>query len=109
VKSIMNYEQKACFWCYWYSSLGMRTYITAEEKEGNSIFTYEHFPAHLTSTETLQAVTLAISRTLTFYNLNMSDARVVLRDNLDYYSELVGYPDQEGFARLDDVFKCTNS
>lgn len=89
--------------------LGMKTYVTAKEKEGHSIFTYEQFPAYLQPSETLDPVTLSITRTLTFYNLNMSDARVVLRENSNYYSELVGYPDLGGFARLDEVFKCVNS
>ena len=92
---------------------GMRTYITAEEKDGDSIFTYEQFPSHLppikTPAKTLQSVSLASTRTLIFHSMNMSDARMALRENLDHYAELVGYHDEEGFARFDEIFKCVNS
>lgn len=83
--------------------LGMRTFITAVEKDGNSIFIYEQFPSVIPSDK---PIAIENKRTLTFYNTKLEKARTILRENSDYYSELVGYPDTEGFAAVDEVLKC---
>ncbi|EDX75544.1 hypothetical protein MC7420_1462 [Coleofasciculus chthonoplastes PCC 7420] len=36
----------------------------------------------------------------------MDTARVILLQNKNYYSELVGYDDPEGFAPVNEVLTC---
>lgn len=83
--------------------LGMRTFITAIEKDGNSIFIYEQFPSIVTGD---LPITIEKKRTLTFYDTKIEKARTILRENSNYYSELVGYSDVEGFAAVDEVLIC---
>ena len=83
--------------------LGMRTFITGVEKNGNSIFIYEQFPSVVTGD---RPITIENKRTLTFYETKIEQARIILRENPDYYSELVGYDDPEGFDAIDEVLKC---
>ncbi|HBB32337.1 MAG TPA: hypothetical protein DDZ80_31275 [Cyanobacteria bacterium UBA8803] len=83
--------------------LGMRSFITVKEKEGNTIFTYEQFPSPVGKGE---EVTITTKRELTFYGKNIDTARVVLLQNKNYYSELVGYEDAEGFAPVNEVLTC---
>lgn len=79
----------------------MRTYITAKEESGDTTFVYEEFPAPVS-----ENVTLSTTRELVFYKTNISEARTLLLHNRNYYSELVGYEDPEGFAPVNAVFAC---
>ncbi|MBE9126306.1 MULTISPECIES: hypothetical protein [unclassified Coleofasciculus] len=81
--------------------LGMRSYITITEEENNTIFTYEQFPSNVA-----ENITLATKRELTLYNTSLDTARVILLQNKNYYSELVGYDDPEGFAPVNEVLTC---
>lgn len=83
--------------------LGMRASITATEQQGTSTFVYKHFPEFVPGG---QGVTIAVRRELTFPDTSMDEARMLLRDRADYYKELVGYADPEGFAPFDDVMVC---
>ena len=83
--------------------LGMRAFITAIEKDGNSQFIYEQFPSVVTGNI---PITIENKRTLTFYDTKIEKARTILRENSNYYSELVGYSDVEGFAAVNEVLKC---
>lgn len=83
--------------------LGMRTFITAIEKDNNSIFVYEQFPSIVSGD---RPVTIENKRTLTLYQTTIEEAITILKENPDYYSELVGYRDNEGFVQFDDVFQC---
>jgi hypothetical protein len=53
-----------------------------------------------------KSITVEVKRNMIFYDTNIKKARAVLRENSDYYSELVGYPDSEGFASVDEVLEC---
>ncbi len=83
--------------------LGMRAIITATEQDGTSTFVYERFPAPLPGDA---AVTISVRRELTFNGVNIEKVRAVLRENSNYYEELVGYPDAEGFRPFDNVMVC---
>lgn len=41
-----------------------------------------------------------------FYGINLKKARQILLQNPQYYSELVGYEDPEGFAPVNAVLIC---
>jgi len=81
--------------------LGMRSYITITEDEGSTIVTYEQFPSNVD-----ENVTLTTKRELTFHDTPLDTARVILLQNKNYYSELVGYDDPEGFAPVNEVLTC---
>ena len=83
--------------------LGLRAIITATEQDGTSTFVYERFPAPLPGDE---AVTISVRRELAFHGVNIDKARALLRVNSNYYEELVGYPDAEGFGPFDNVMVC---
>jgi hypothetical protein len=83
--------------------LGMRTFITAIEENGNSTFVYEQFPSVVSANK---PITVEVKRTMIFYDTDIKEARATLRENYDYYSELVGYPDSEGFTLVDEVLEC---
>jgi hypothetical protein len=51
-------------------------------------------------------ITVEIKRTMIFYDTEIEEARAALRANSNYYSELVGYPDSEGFTPVDEVLEC---
>ncbi|MFP4121898.1 hypothetical protein [Coleofasciculus sp.] len=81
--------------------LGMRAYITITEDEGSTIVTYEQFPSTVD-----ENITLTTKRELTFHDTPLDTARVILLQNKNYYSELVGYDDPEGFAPVNEVLTC---
>ena len=81
--------------------LGMRSFITIKEEEGTTTFTYEQFPSTVA-----ENITIATQRELTFHNTPLDTARVILLQNKNYYSELVGYDDPEGFAPVNEVLTC---
>lgn len=81
--------------------LGMRSYITVETKEGNTVFVYEQFPSIVA-----EKITIYNRRELVFYGINIKTARHILLKNTKYYSELVGYEDPDGFAPVNAVLTC---
>jgi hypothetical protein len=85
--------------------LGMRAYITVSEEDGNTSFLFEQFPSNLNSPDV--AATVASSRTVTFYETGLDEARQLMLENPEFYAELVGYPDEEGFALTNAVLVCT--
>jgi len=41
-----------------------------------------------------------------FYNTQMEVARAMMRQRKDYYHELIGYKDKNGFSAYDDAMSC---
>lgn len=85
--------------------LGMRAYITVTEEDGNTTFLFEQFPSNVGGAPEI-AATIASRREMTFYNIGIDQARQIMLQQPDYYSELVGYSDPEGFAPVDQVLTC---
>lgn len=85
--------------------LGMRSYISITEKDGNTTFLFEQFPSPIGDDPV--PVTIASNRMLTFYETDIHEARQLMLNNPDYYSELVGYPDPEGFGSMNELLTCT--
>jgi hypothetical protein len=83
--------------------LGMRTYITITEEDGNTTFLFEQFPSNLGLDI---PATIASSRQLTMYGVDADQARQIMLQEPAYYSELVGYSDSEGFAQVNQVLTC---
>ncbi|MBE9178332.1 hypothetical protein IQ268_06990 [Oculatella sp. LEGE 06141] len=84
--------------------LGMRAFVSATESGGNTTFTFEQFPSPVGGGS--QPVTIASQRTLTIYGVGVENARQLLLANPDYYSELLGYPSEAGFAAVNEVLVC---
>ena len=76
--------------------LGMRAYITITEEDSNTTFVFDQFPSNIGNGQV--PATIASRRFLTFYETGLEEARQLMLQNPDFYSELVGYPDPEGFA-----------
>ncbi len=85
--------------------LGMRSYISITEEDGNTTFLFEQFPSPVGDDPV--PVTIASNRMLTFYETDVDQARQLMLSNPDYYSELVGYPDPEGFGPMNEVLTCS--
>jgi len=85
--------------------LGMRAYITVTEADGNTTFLFEQFPSNV-GIDPSVPVTIASSRELTFYETPLDRARTLMLENPDYYSELVGYSDPEGFGPVNQTLAC---
>lgn len=81
--------------------LGMRTFITLKEKGRDTIAVFEQFPSNVA-----ENITIANKREMMFYNTNIEKARQLLLRNPQYYSELVGYEDSDGFAPINAVLSC---
>ena len=79
----------------------MRAYITAKTEKGNTVFVYEQFPSIVA-----EKITISNRRELVFYGINIKKARQILLQNPQYYSELIGYEDSEGFAPVNAVLTC---
>ena len=85
--------------------LGMRSYVSITEAEGNTTFLFEQFASRIGDGSV--PVTLETNRMLTFYETDVDQARQLMLQNPDYYSELVGYDDPEGFAPMNAVLTCS--
>ncbi|HEY9599167.1 MAG TPA: hypothetical protein V6D33_15985 [Cyanophyceae cyanobacterium] len=83
--------------------LGMRAFISLQQEDGNTTVTYEQLPSPVGGGE---KVTISTKRELTFYETTIDTARVKLLQNKNYYSELVGYEDKEGFEPINKVLTC---
>jgi len=84
--------------------LGMRAYITLTEEKGDTTVLFEQFPSPVG--EGHVPVTIASSRTLTFYGVKVDRVRALMLQDPRYYTELVGYKDPEGFAPVNAVLVC---
>ncbi|MGI9418466.1 MAG: hypothetical protein ACR2RA_11570 [Geminicoccaceae bacterium] len=83
--------------------LGMRAFVTVEERDGNTTFVYERFP------ETLEGVapaTLAMKRELVFHQTPIDQARALMREQPSYYQQLTDDDDPAGFAPIDATLVC---
>lgn len=87
--------------------LGMRAYLTIREEDGNTSFLYEQFPGNISIPGSQVPATIASNRLLTFYKTGLEEARQLMLQNPDFYTELVGYPAPEGFAPVNAVLTCT--
>lgn len=85
--------------------LGMRAYITITEDKGDTTFLFEQFPANIG--DGLVPVTIASNRMLTFYGTELGEARQLVLQHPDFYTELVGYADPDGFAPVNAVLTCS--
>jgi len=85
--------------------LGMRAYITISEEDGNTTFVFEQFPSNIGNGQV--PATIASQRFLTFYETDLASARRLMLQNPEFYSELVGYPDPEGFAPVNATLTCS--
>lgn len=93
--------------------LGMRAYISlSEDGEGNTAFLFEQFPSPVSSPTSSSVdtgevpVTIASSRVLTLYGVGIEQARTLMLQNPNYYAELVGYEDPEGFGPVNGTLTC---
>jgi hypothetical protein len=85
--------------------LGMRAYITITEEDGKTTFLFEQFPSNVGDGRV--PATIASQRFLTFYETDLAAARQLMLQNPDFYSELVGYPDPEGFGHVNAILTCS--
>lgn len=85
--------------------LGMRSYLTISEEDGNTTFVFEQFPSNIGNGQV--PATIASQRFLTFYETDLASARQLMLQNSEFYSELVGYPDPEGFAPVNATLTCS--
>lgn len=83
--------------------LGMRAFITIEERDGNTTFIYEQFPETLSGTA---LVTIASRRELIFHQTPIDQARALMREDPSYYHELTDDNDPAGFAPIDATLIC---
>lgn len=85
--------------------LGMRAYITIFETGGNTTLEFEQFPSLVGGGEV--PATLGVKRVMTFYDLGLTATRQLLLDQPQYYSELLGYQDLQGFGPINDLLTCS--
>lgn len=83
--------------------LGMRTFITALEEDGNTTFTYEQFPSNINAEV---PATISQKRFLTLYKTPIDKARELLVADNDLYAVLLGFEAPEGFASLNETLSC---
>ncbi len=86
--------------------LGMRTYITLIEVEEGTDVLFEQLPSPV-GADANPPVTVALQRSLTFYDTDIEETRRLLLTNPEYYNVLVDYPDPEGFAPINAVLSCS--
>jgi hypothetical protein len=85
--------------------LGMRSYLTIAEQDGNTTFVFEQFPSNIGNGQV--PATISSQRFLTFYETDLASARRLMLQNPEFYSELVGYSDPEGFAPVNATLTCS--
>ncbi len=92
------------------NALGMRTYITVTEAEGNTTFTLDRFAAFVTNPEnTDQPADVTEVRSLTLYNVPIAEARQIMIDQPFYYAELLEVDEavlETGFKEVDRTLSC---
>lgn len=90
--------------------LGMRSYITLSETEGNTTVVYDVFPSPVSSpNQSPRPVTISSRREMIFYNTNIAAARQLLLDEPIYYSTLLNSTRTEDFAAVNAVLTCRNA
>lgn len=83
----------------------MRSYLTISEEDGNTTFVFEQFPRNIGDGRV--PATIASQRFLTFYETDLAEARRLMLQNPEFYSELLGYLDPEGFASVNATLTCS--
>ena len=88
--------------------LGMRAYITLNEKEGNTAVIFEQFPSFVSAegNKSAEAVTISTTIEMILYKTSIDENRKFLVENNNYYSELLGYEDPNGFASFNKLLSC---
>lgn len=84
--------------------LGMRASITITEAAGDTTLEFEQFPSLVGNGEV--PATLAVKRVMTVYGLGLTATRQLLLDQPQYYYELLGYENAEGFGPINDLLTC---
>ncbi len=83
--------------------LGMRTFITLTENDGSTEVTYEQLGSSVPGP--VEAV-LTLQRSVFFPNQPIDRVRQLLLTNGNYYRELVGFNDPDGFAAVNSTLIC---
>ncbi len=92
--------------------LGMRTFISVREIEGNSIFRYQQLPAIVSGSGVPASppADIEVERSLTLYETPIAEARQLMEDNPSYYASLLGVPvnnvGSADFAEVNAVLSC---
>ena len=92
--------------------LGMRTFISVREIEGNSIFRYQQLPAIVSGSgiPVSPPANIEVERSLTLYETPITEARQLMVDNPSYYASLLGVPvssiNGADFAEVNAVLSC---
>lgn len=86
--------------------LGMRTFITMTETGGTTEVSYEQLGSFVPGP--VEAV-LTNKRALIFPNTSIDEARQLLLNTDQYYQELVGFNDPEGFGPVNNTLVCRAS
>ncbi|NDJ17731.1 hypothetical protein [Myxacorys almedinensis] len=86
--------------------LGMRTFLTIEETDGNTTFKYEQFPSPVGGTP---AATIASTRQLIVYKTNLAAARQLFLNDPKYYNELRGFSEGDSFKVVNDTLTCRST
>lgn len=88
--------------------LGMRSFVELQSHGADTRAVYVQLPSPVAPVnDNSSPVTIASERELVFHNKSIAEARQLLLDSSALYAELLGYPDDEGFARVNAVLKCT--
>jgi hypothetical protein len=86
--------------------LGMRTFVTLTEMDGNTTFKYEQLPTPVGGTV---AATIASERQLILYKTNVAQARQLFLSDPKYYNELRGFSNGDGFKAVNDTLVCQSA
>lgn len=92
------------------NALGMRTYISLTEADGNTTFTLDRFATFVTNPENIdQAADVTEVRSLTLYDTPIAEARQLMIDQPFYYAELLEVDEDSldaGFEAVDQTLGC---
>jgi len=92
------------------NALGMRSYITITEADGNTTFVLDRFAAPLANPENAdQQADVTEERSLTLYNIGLDDARQLMIDQPFYYAELLEVDGESltlDFTEVDKTLAC---
>ncbi len=84
--------------------LAGKAFISINEIEGDTIFTYQILPSQKNRGTTRTVV--AQQRELTLENTSLEKARQLLVSAPDYYTDLLGYESSSGFGAVDQSLTC---
>lgn len=84
--------------------LAGKAFISINEIEGDTIFTYQILPSQKNRGTTRAVV--AQQRELTLENTSLEQARSLLVSTPDYYTDLLGYESTSGFGAVNQSLTC---